>query len=85
MMEAKETTTDQQVVGSLLMRAVANETLGDLAYEFTKALAALSFYFPTEEERDEFLHVTHQGLDDMVAEMKTTDAYIMFTHNQTVQ
>lgn len=78
-------TTNQQVIGSLVMRAVSNETLGELAYEFTKALAALSFYFETQDQSDEFLRVTHNGLDTITAEMRKTDAAIMFKHNQTVQ
>lgn len=86
MMEAKETTTtDQQIIGSLIMRALANETPDELAHELIKALAALSFYFNTEEESDGFLQVTHQNIDDMVAAMKKADAYIAFTHNETVQ
>ncbi len=78
-------TTNQQVIGSLVMRAVSNETLGELAYEFTKALAALSFYFDTQTESDEFLRVTHNGLDTITAEMRKTDAATIFKHNQTVQ
>jgi hypothetical protein len=86
MMEAKETTTtDQTIIGSLIMRALANETPDELAHELIKALAALSFYFNTQEESDEFLQVTHQGIDNMVAEMKKADAYTTFTHNETVQ
>ena len=85
-MEAKETTTtDQTIIGSLIMRALANETPDELAHELIKALAALSFYFNTQEESDEFLQVTHQGIDNMVAEMKKADAYTTFTHNETVQ
>jgi hypothetical protein len=78
-------TTNQQVIGSLIWRAVANETLGELAYEFTKALAVMSLYFETQSESDEFLQVTHNGLDTITAEMRKTDAAIMFKHNQTVQ
>lgn len=86
MMEAKETTTtDQTIIGSLIMRALANETPDELAHELIKALAALSFYFNTQEESDGFLQVTHQGIDNMVAEMKKADAYIAFKHNETVQ
>lgn len=86
MMEAKETTiTDQRIIGSLVVRALANETPDELAHELIKALAALSFYFNTQEESDGFLQVTHQSIDNMVAAMKKAEAYTTFANNQTVQ
>ena len=86
MMEVQKTTiTDQKIIGSLIMRALADETPDELAHELIKALAALSFYFNTQEESDEFLQVTHQSIDDMVAAMKKAEAYTTFANNQTVQ